>query len=436
MPAREANSTKTFMARLVPYWRALLYMGVKEGASVKEVHRTLIINVILVVVTPLLFYFCCVNFLQHRYLLGALNTANLIIYLSLLWSNYRQRWFWTRIPLLIGLAIIFGLEALWFKNGGEYFLLMIALSAVVVFDSKWRYFLFSILLVGAFVWIRIEHTPEQVGEELSRARVMVNLLASGVAMVITAQYFKTMVYNYQLRLEESNKQLAEANTTMQKMFSVIAHDLRSPITALHYSMTLLNDETITEEEFRFFSGKLNVQVGQLQANLDNLLRWSLTQLQGIEAKPRVVPAEEAITSVIDFFGEMLAQKNVQVNTDLTPGISLYTDPDHFALILRNLLSNAVKFSYPGSVITLSLRQSLKQAFISVQDRGTGITEQLRKQLFTGKQGNSLSGTKNEKGTGLGLLLCKEFAEKNGSSIQVESTPGKGSTFIYSIPLAL
>lgn len=436
MQTPQSKSTKSLPALLVYCWEQMLYMGITTHMPVRERQRTLVINVLLLGVMPFLLYFCCVNFIQQYYLLGTLNGINVILYIGLGWVNYRQKHFWLRIPLFGLLAVIFVLEALIFKNGAEYFLLMMVLAAAIVFASKLTYFIFSTLLIGLFTWIRIKHTPLPDGIAMAHSRVAANLISASLFMVVTAQYFKSMVFNYQIQLEEKNRQLKEANEAMQKMFSIVAHDLRSPIAALNYSLTLLNDETISEKEFLSLSARLNSDVSQLQYNLDNLLRWSLTQLQGIEARPQVILVEEAMESIIGFFQQILIQKNVQLVTHYIPGVSVYTDPDHFALIMRNLLSNAVKYSYSGSVISLKVACVPPVARIMVQDRGTGMNAQVMQQLFSGTQTRSLSGTRNEKGTGLGLLLCKEFAEKNNSVIQAESIPGEGSTFTYSIPLAV
>lgn len=436
MQSPQSKSTKSLAALLVNYWRQLLFLGTTSHMPVRERQRTLVINVLLAGAMPFVLYYCCINFIHHYYVLGILNGANVLVYIGLGWVNYRQRRFWLRIPLFGLLAVIFILEAWLFKNGAEYFLLMMVLAAAIVFASKLTYFIFSTLLIGLFTWIRIHQTPLPDGMAMSHSRVAANLITSSLFMVITAQYFKSMVYSYQMQLEEKNGQLREANEAMQKMFSIVAHDLRSPIAALHYSLTLLNDETISEKEFLSLSSRLNSDVSQLQYNLDNLLRWSLTQLQGIEARPRVVVVEESVAVIISFFQQMLIQKNVQIVTHFTPGVCIYTDPDHFALIMRNLLSNAVKYSYPGSVVTLRVVCAPPVANIVVQDKGTGMNEQVKQQLFSGSHKGSLSGTRNEKGTGLGLLLCKEFAEKNNSFIQAESNPGEGSIFTYSIPLAV
>lgn len=437
MQTPQSKSAKSFMALLAGYRRQLLFMGTTPDMPVRERQKTLILNVMLMGAMPFIIYFCCINFIDKYYLLGTLNAVNALVFLLLVWINYKQRFFWLRIPLFGVLALIFLFQALLFKNGAEYFLLLLILAAVIVFASKLTYFIFSTLVIIAFTWVRIHSLPAVTeGMALSEGRVAANLVTASFFMIITAQYFKSLVYSYQMQLEEKNKQLKEANEAMQKMFSIVAHDLRSPIAALGYSLTLLNDETITEEEFRGLTGRLNSDVGQLQYNLDNLLRWSLTQLQGIEARPKVVKVEEAIIDIITFFQQMLLQKNVQVVTRFAPGVVVYTDPDHFALIMRNLLSNAVKYSYPGSMVTLRVLYAPPMARIVVADRGTGMNEQVKQQLFSGSRKGSLQGTRNEKGTGLGLILCKEFAEKNNSLIQVESTPGEGSVFTYSVPLAV
>ncbi|BAV08029.1 Signal transduction histidine kinase [Filimonas lacunae] len=436
MEAANAKNANSFTARLARWWHVILYMGIRADMPARDRQSTLVINVVIISALPMITWFSCINFFHHNNVLGSLNACNILIYIALGWINYLQKHFWLRFPLLWLLGGIFAAEALLFANGAEYFLLMIVLIAVIMFNSKLTYLIFSTVLVALFTCIRIQLTPESHGMFLSHGRVAANLISASLSMVLIAQYFKSLVYNYQVKLEEGNRKLKEANATMQKLFSIVAHDLRSPISALSYSLTLLNDQIISEEEFRSLSSRLSSDVGQLQYNLDNLLRWSITQLQGIEVTPREIVAEEAINHVIGFYQQTLMQKNIQVITQYAPGVRVWADADHFALIMRNLLSNAVKFSYPGSFITITVQASQQQAQIMVQDRGTGMNEQMQQQLFSGAKSNSLSGTRNEKGTGLGLLLCKEFAERNNSTIRVESTPGEGSVFTLCMPLAV
>lgn len=436
MQSAGSNSIKTLVALPGKYWQKLLYLGVKPGMATRDTQKTLVINVLLIGALPLVTWFCIINFLNENYLLGLLNLLCVIIYAGLWFTNYYQRGFGARFPLLLLLASVFTLEALVFKNGGEYFLLMMVLAATIIFDSQLTYLFFSVIVIGVFTWVRITLTPAPDGVALSHSRIIANLVTASIFMVLTAQYFKSLVYNYQVKLEKSNNQLKEVNATMQKLFSIVAHDLRSPIAALNYSLTLLNDESITGEEFLYLSKKLNGDVSQLQYNLDNLLRWSITQLHGIEVKPKEIMAEEAVNDIIAFYRQMLLQKDIHITTEYAPDVKVMADPDHFALIMRNLLSNAIKFSYPGAAVNIRVKTDQHLAYIAIEDKGTGMNEQVKDQLFLGIKGGSLSGTRNEKGTGLGLLLCKEFAERNNSIIRVQSFPGKGSIFTWCVPLAV
>jgi signal transduction histidine kinase len=236
---------------------------------------------------------------------------------------------------------------------------------------------------------------------------------------------------------EYQRELAELNHTKNKLLSIIGHDLKGPLNSLKGVLQLLNNKHISQEEFYMLSGNLQQSTENLHSSLNNLLQWALSQMKGIQPKPARVNLSKLVQELEGLFAETARHKQIRLLNTLPPELEVFCDPDQVQLVVRNLLSNALKFSAEGLRIQVYAEAINEQYLeISVADEGTGIPPEVLKNLFTPDISNSRKGTKGESGTGLGLLLCKEMVEKNGGSLRVSSTPGKGSTFTFSLPRPL
>jgi signal transduction histidine kinase len=158
-------------------------------------------------------------------------------------------------------------------------------------------------------------------------------------------------------------------------------------------------------------------------------------MNGIEAKKETVALKPIVLDTLNLLQQNLSSKNIKIDLALTEPFNIYADANHVQLVLRNLISNAIKYSYPNGRIVLSAKQEQAFVYCSVQDFGTGMSKAKLDSLFVQGEITSQYGTQNEKGTGLGLMLCKEFVEKNGGRVWGESEDKKGSTFTFSMPVA-
>ncbi|MEO8174458.1 MAG: HAMP domain-containing sensor histidine kinase, partial [Sediminibacterium sp.] len=261
-----------------------------------------------------------------------------------------------------------------------------------------------------------------------------NICWALLTMVLALMFFKKEQRDYQDQVEEKNKELQKLNDTKQKLFSIIAHDLRSPIGQLRNSLDLVNKEYMSPETFRQISSKLSSEVDHLHSTLDNLLRWSLNQFEGIRVVPQKISLDEIIGKKENLFKQPFEAKGITFKYSPT-GLYVLADPDHFSLVLRNLISNAIKYSYQDGCVSIHAYEKSGCILIEVSDTGMGMTEEIKNSIFNAANLVSVTGTSNEKGTGLGLKLCKEFIEKNNGSIWLESEEQKGSTFYVSLPEA-
>jgi len=233
-------------------------------------------------------------------------------------------------------------------------------------------------------------------------------------------------------INEQTAQLIALNSTKDKLFSIIGHDLRSPLNSLSGLLTLLGNDSMTQEEFVEFSKKLKTNIDFVSSDIENLLSWAQTQQQGLSASIGEVSISKAVQEKIDLHNEAIKAKDIRIINEVDQSLIAVADKNHVGLVLRNLIGNAIKFNNRSGQVTL--RSALKAGMIelSVTDTGTGMTAEEIKKLFKPGQHFSKPGTNNEKGIGLGLLLVKEFVELNHGKIWVESDLGQGSTFTFSL----
>lgn len=236
-------------------------------------------------------------------------------------------------------------------------------------------------------------------------------------------------------LKESEARLRELNATKDKFFSIIAHDLKSPFNSIIGFSNLLTRQ-IQEKDYKGI-GKYATIIQNSSQNamnlLLNLLEWSRSQVGKMEFYPQHLEMVSLIDDAIRLLEDSAAQKLITIGTELPPVLCVYADKAMIAAILRNLISNAIKFTCEGGEVVISAKQKTDELLITVSDNGVGMSRDAIEKLFRIDQNHTTLGTSKEKGTGLGLILCKEFIEKHGGKIWVDSEVGKGSRFYFTIP---
>jgi signal transduction histidine kinase len=254
-------------------------------------------------------------------------------------------------------------------------------------------------------------------------------------LIIMALYFyRTRKLNG--LLNKANTELQETNTVKDKLFSVLAHDLRAPFSTIIGLLMVINDDSITAEERKELISLVSVTSNASLDILNNLLKWGEMQIKGIRLKPIDLNPAQMIARNIALLLGAAEIKNIHVANKVDSNITIHTDPDHFEFVLRNLLSNAIKFTAPGGQVTISTLAATNANTVQfiVQDNGVGISADRITHIFD-LSNVSTDGTSDEKGTSLGLVLCKEFIQANHGRIWVESQPGKGSRFIFELKKA-
>lgn len=226
--------------------------------------------------------------------------------------------------------------------------------------------------------------------------------------------------------------LAENNRFKDRLFSIISHDLRSPVVGLVGSLDLVNEGLLSETEFRQMLPDLAHNINSIQSLLDNLLAWARSQMKGIAVLPEAFRIHELLEDKKAMFSKQIQAKGLHIHNNIEEDLQVLADKNMIDLVARNLLSNAIKFSRQGGSIVLSSKRQKGYSEICIADGGVGISQDNLSRLFD-SQNVSTKGTAGEMGTGLGLLLSKEFIEQNGGRIWGESKLGEGSRFYFTIP---
>lgn len=237
-------------------------------------------------------------------------------------------------------------------------------------------------------------------------------------------------------LEEKNSQLKELNAAKDKFFTIIAHDLRNPLSAFQSLSTGLyeNFKKLPEDDLQHYLKNLKNSSEQLVNLLQNLLQWTLSQTQNLKTSKESIDLSSLLQKSIGLLEESAAQKNILIRSEIISDSKAYGDSQTIDLVFRNLISNAIKFTNPGGEVVVKTIKKGNNIIISFRDTGIGMTEEDTKRLFSIVEDTSRIGKSKEKGTGLGLILCKEFINKNDGQIDVTSKIGEGTTFNVVLPL--
>jgi signal transduction histidine kinase len=238
-------------------------------------------------------------------------------------------------------------------------------------------------------------------------------------------------------LEVSEKKLRAALNVKNKLFSIISHDLKNPFNALIGFSGLIKNN-LRDKKFEKLDKYISVihdVSSQTYNMLINLLEWSMSQTNNINFNPEPFNIDDLIVDIITAQKEIAKQKNVDLNVQSQSGITINADKAMIATIIRNLVSNSIKFTPKGGKISIFASNQDNKTIVSVSDTGIGIKETDMEKLFNEDEVFSTKGTGNEKGAGLGLILCKEFVSKHRGEIWAESVPGNGTSFYFTIPLS-
>jgi len=286
--------------------------------------------------------------------------------------------------------------------------------------TNWVYE-FRLVLPDKIKWIRGNSIPQKTRND--------SIIWNGILIDISLEKQAEQV------LKENETRLKELNATKDKLFSIIAHDLKSPFNSI------LGFSNLLVKNFRKYDSnkteKFLEQIGLAAKNtlnlLENLLAWAKLQTRQVNYCPESINLPDFIDDIIKSIDHAAFFKNITLKNIPSDVMQVHADPDMLNVVLRNLVGNAIKFTNVGGHVEISSNYIHNQIEITVADNGVGMSDEVKNSLFTIGKEKSLLGTADEKGTGLGLVLCKEFVEKHGGRIRIESILGKGSKFSFTLP---
>lgn len=295
------------------------------------------------------------------------------------------------------------------------------------------------LIAKRYFWKIISFIPsEELYAERNKRRKNLTLLLTFLAICLL--YISWRLSKAQYLQKEALKELKKSNETKDKFFSIIAHDLKSPFNAMLGFSNMLNDnfDDFDKKEHKEFFGIIHKSLNNMYRLLDNLLLWSRSQLGKFDFNPEKINLYLLTNESNELLNQSAENKSIQIINQIPKNIYVDADKDMLSTIIRNLLSNAIKFTPKEGEITITAILSITKknknfTTISIKDCGVGIDKKIQSKLFDISENTSTKGTEDESGTGLGLILCKEFVEKHSGEIWIESEVGKGTVINFTIP---
>lgn len=271
--------------------------------------------------------------------------------------------------------------------------------------------------------------------------ILVVVMALSVILLISVyrsgrrrRQINTLLLQHQEEMEKRSEELERLNQVKDKFFSIISHDLRSPINALSGLLDLLDKGAVSASELPKHIKELKARFNHTRTLLNNLLDWTLLQMDKLNVQAAKIDVYNIVEENIQLLTS-LQGKDIRLINEVPRNAIGFADSNTINLVIRNLITNAIKFTNDRGTVRIAAREKDSEWLVTVKDNGIGMNNDVLKMLFDKTSPYTTRGTANEKGTGLGLILCKEFVEKNGGRIWVESEEGSGSTFFFTLPKA-
>ncbi|MFA6277266.1 MAG: HAMP domain-containing sensor histidine kinase [Pedobacter sp.] len=343
------------------------------------------------------------------------------------------------VPLATTVWIIYMCIAFGSELGTQNYL-VIALVAFAIFSKNNTYRAVSILvIVSTAVYINIyqqNHLPIYPLPGAVHFLFAINVLTPLIIIALICWSVIKDANKSNSIIQQQKKALEASNQFKDKMLSIISHDMRSPFNSAKGLLYLLENDMLSKNEQQTLLHQLHVDIDLSLQTLDNILGWASQAYYGavMNAKTKMEPLDlnMLIESTIATFNQLAVQKEIKLVNSISPLTHVWADEQQIRFVLRNLTSNALKFSPSGQPIHYSAQEKNDTITISIKDQGTGMTPQMLSSLFQINQRFSRPGTANEKGSGLGLIFCKEFIENNEGSIWIESSDQQGTTVHFTL----
>lgn len=307
---------------------------------------------------------------------------------------------------------------------GDYMVPKVTLSSLLL--SPWFVMIVSVSLsLGLYLFVY----GFLFGNEYDRSGI---LLSTCIPAVISFP-FSAISIRYHKRIAEQKVELERMNALNKRLFSTIAHDIRSPISSAYTAMRLLDSEDTPADERRDMIQKLTGSFHNLSQFLDELLEWSRLQLEEGEMPSKIIDIDQMLDRIVAIYEPMIATKALKVHRTVKAG-RLKLEESGFSLILRNIIHNAIKFTPRDGVITIQIEERDDRVVTKVTDTGVGIDQEYLDKIVAGSESMSSRGTNNETGSGFGLQACIQYVRYSGGQVDIKSEKGTGTEFSVVLPV--
>ena len=326
-----------------------------------------------------------------------------------------------RIPIVVLMDLT--------QNEHERALISSGAIAAIPWDGSQNAMLRNIVRLA----MTMRKTEEKLRESNDR---LVNDLVTNQDMRERAEEMNAQYVELAEDYAQAKERLEDLNQEKNKFFSIIAHDLKSPFTSLLGFTGILDNlsDNLPPEKVKEYASSIHKSATHVFKLLENLLEWARLQMDRVEQAPELIDLTEIAGRTLEVLGPVAADKGLEILEE-TNGAQAFADPHMVDATIRNLVNNAIKFTPGGGKITIAAKSNDKSVMVTITDTGVGMKPEVIDKLFLVSESVTTPGTGGEKGTGLGLILCKEMVERNGGEIWVESEVGKGSTFCFTLPVS-
>ncbi|MGA0559591.1 sensor histidine kinase [Larkinella sp. VNQ87] len=318
------------------------------------------------------------------------------------------------------------------------FMLVYFLLTIIAPARQYRFwFCFNLVVVFGLLSIEYLYPESIVTKYTNRLNQILDVASTylvGVILIYLAMQFFRKAYRAEQRLvEQKSLVLEQLNAEKNKLFSIVSHDLRSPLASVQQYLEVIRETELSIDQKKQIEAELLAVVSHTQEMLFNLLSWSTTQMGGTSVNLGKVHVEAVLKPILEIYKPLSAKKGIELRHSIDPDLWVLADTNMLPLIVRNLIGNAIKFTPVGGLISVQTTKTGSECLIAVQDNGIGIDAAHEEAIFSLKS-RSTFGTNHEKGVGLGLYLCKEYAEIQKGRLWFESQQGAGTTFYLALPL--
>lgn len=413
--------------------KSILDFGITDSDDLVELHKQRMFNLFAITVVPFIFFTLFTNLNNGKFELAIINSVQLSIFAVTIWIGYHRKYRFLRSLILVFLSIIAFYVAIKYRNGSEYRVLVMMVAGAVIFDSNWKYIVFTLLLSIGFTYCRyLDIVTNGIPSNLIGYRVA-QVFVPFIVACVSLLYFKNIYLKSQLKLQRALEEVSQSNNSKERILYSLAHDLRSPLSnVISISKIMRQQGNLTSEQLKW------LDFIESSSQNSNSLVNELLQSNELLSKPENFEVTDLCKLVEDviLMAELKSKEKGIVFEFRKMEESCILALEQFKIqrLVANLMNNAIKFSNQSGKIIVSVSKQGQNCTVSIKDFGIGIAEKNIPYIFDAFTKAKRKGTQNEVSYGLGLSICKQIAEQHGGSIHVESELGKGTEFVVSLPM--